>query len=113
MPHTERMWEKYYKLSSSQEFKASWNEFRFNGSPIFQFVTKAILEMIIKMQFPVAPPGGETTSASALDFSEAKALRYCGGYILRSLKSKITKSKNPLKNSLLLCLDDLLEGKIN
>ena len=44
----ERMWEKYYKLCSSEGFRSSWKSFLQNsiglgGSPIFfQFVTKAI-----------------------------------------------------------------------
>ena len=115
----ERMWEKYYKMCSSVEFRSKWNELLetsigFLGCPIFyQFVTQVILEKVIKAQFPVdSVPGNKesTITSSSLDFEEANALQYCGGYLLRSLKKKIGKSAHPLKEKLLLCIQDLLEG---
>ena len=67
---------------------------------------------IIKEHFPV-----EQTSAScshtinSLDFQEINALRYMAGYILRSLSKKIARSADPLKDELILCLDEIMEGK--
>lgn len=88
----ERMWEKFYKLCAKEEFQTMWKMFiqtsiGFNGSPIFyQFVTRAILEELIKIQFPTELPSGTIQPSSAsLDFDESNALRYCGGYLIRSL----------------------------
>ncbi len=114
----EQMWEKFYKLSSSERFRMSWTEFLqtsigFNACPIFyQFITKTILEGIIKTQFPVisSPSHCVVSLKTQLDFEECNALRYCGGYLLRSLKKKISKSAHPLKSSLLLSLEDLFEA---
>ncbi len=113
----EKMWEKYYKLCSSEDFRTSWTQFiqssiGFLGNPIYyQFVTKAILEEIIKIQFPVIHSySPNATEQVSLDFQERNALRYVGGYLLRSLKTKISKSANPLKESILLCLEDLFEA---
>ena len=44
-----------------------------------------------------------------IDYEESNALRYCAGYILRSVK-KIDASAHPMKKELLLCVEDLLEG---
>ena len=111
----ERMWEKFYKLCSGKEFRAKWmgfiqNTIGFKGNPIFfQFVTRSILEDIIKTQLPTELTK-QTKVTTSLDFEEYNALRYCGGYLIRSLKKKIKKSARPLKDSLLLCLNDLIEG---
>ena len=117
----ERMWEKFYKLCAKEEFNTMWKTFiqssiGFNGSPIFyQFVTRAILEEQVKIQFPTEVPlqPGASYTVTSLDFEDSSALRYCGGYIIRSLKKKIGKSAHPLRDALLLCLNDLIEeGKI-
>ena len=85
----ERMWENYYKLSSNEEFISSWITFlectiRMSGSPIFyQFVTRQVMESIIKMQFLLdysLTVSTDSEQSSGLDFQEANALRYCGGY---------------------------------
>jgi hypothetical protein len=44
-----------------------------------------------------------------LDFEDMNALRYCAGYLLRSVKSKIDSSAHPLKVKLLLCIEDMIE----
>ena len=35
------------------------------------------------------------------------------GYVLKSLYKKVSRSANPLKSSLLQCLKDMSEGKID
>ena len=71
-----------------------------------------ILEKVIQSQFPVDSDHEQSTSATPpLDFEEANALRYCGGYLLHSLKKKISRSAHPLKEKMLLCIHDLLEGQ--
>ena len=64
------------------------------------------MEDTIKTQLPMESQASEKSpserqSAMSLDFEEANALRYCGGYLLRSLKKKINKSAHPLKEALL------------
>ena len=55
----EHMWERYYKLRSSESFKARWAKLLQESigtevCPIFyQFVTDAIMEELIKQHFPV------------------------------------------------------------
>lgn len=109
------MWEKYYKMCSDKEFRSTWNKLLensigFQSCPIFyQFVTKVLLEDVIKRQFPIDSTS-QVTSHS-LDFQESNALRYCAGYLLRSLKNKINRSAHPLKQKLLLCVKDLCESE--
>lgn len=40
---------------------------------------------------------------------ETNAVRYAAGYVPRSLKKKLTKSANPIKEDLLLCLAELID----
>ena len=115
----ERMWENFYKLCSEDDFRSMWMTFiqtsiGLTGSPIFyNYVTRAILDDLIKFQFPVDPScNTQVAEPSSLDFAELNALRYCGGYLIRSLKSKVQASASPLKKDLLLCLDDLVEGML-
>ncbi len=114
----ERMWETFYKLCSEDDFRSMWMTFiqtsiGFTGSPIFYvYVTRAILDDLVKLQFPVDDPSCCNSQASSPDFAELNALRYCGGYLVRSLKNKVKASASPLKKELLLCLDDLVEGML-
>ena len=53
----ERMWEKFHKLTCSNEFRKDWSEFLHSSIGIrsvlfFQFVTKFMLEELIKVQMP-------------------------------------------------------------
>jgi hypothetical protein len=111
----ERMCENNYKLCSSDEFRADWVSFiqtsiGFPGDAIFyQFVTKAIMDEVIKNQLPVVS-SPVTVEASNLDFEECNALRYCAGYILLSVKKIVDKSSHPLKMALQLCVQDLFES---
>lgn len=76
------------------------------------FINLLQMKSVIKIQFPVSSSSSVNSSVTLqeLDFIEANALRYIGGYLLRSLSKKIMKSANPMKEELLLCLADLLEG---
>ena len=55
----EHMWEQYYKLRSSEEFKARWarllqQSIHSEACPIlYQFVTDSIMEALIKQHFPI------------------------------------------------------------
>lgn len=110
-----QMWEKYYKLSSSPEFCALWVDFLRSAivtAIFYQFVTEEIMNDVIRIQFPLdmSPTVDNNAGQKPLDFEEANALRYCGGHVLRSLRKKVNKSANPLKQQLLLCLADLFES---
>ena len=108
---------KILHLASSEEFRADWIEFLQTSigmgacAILYQFVTKAILEVIIKLQFTVLSTP-VTVEVAELDYDESNALRYCAGYILRSAKKKIEKSAHSMKKSLLLCVEDLFESQL-
>ena len=112
----QRMWENYYKLCSSDDFIDSWallhrNSIGLDPCPVFyQFVTKVIMEALIKQVFP-KPVSAEhqKKDVSPLEYEELNALRYTAGYILRSLIKKLDKSAHPLKQELILCIKELNE----
>ena len=86
----QQMWERYYKLRSSEGFVTRWAEFLqasvgSEACPIFyQFLTDSIMEVLIKEHFPIEMAYSERKLAS-LDYEEANALRYTAGYVIRTL----------------------------
>ena len=71
----EKMWERYYKLCSSDSFRSSWSRFietsvGLPGTPIFfMFVTKWIMEDVMKVQFLVDNVTGKSdTTGCAVRF---------------------------------------------
>ena len=113
--HRQRMWEKYYKYSSAG-LKEEWTIFLqssigFAACPIFyQFVTKVLLEAVIKQFFNIHLCIDETSQdVLKLGYEESNALRYTCGYVIRSLTKKLKRSGNPMKKELILCLEDMKE----
>ena len=78
----QRMWENYYKYSSSSEFRDAWtlflgNAIGFKSCPIFyQFVTKCIMDSVIKEEFPIASRAMQNTQSESLGYEEVNALRW-------------------------------------
>ena len=68
-------------------------------------MTDLIFEKLIK-SYGSTPPPLMTTKVS-VDYFEANTLRYMAGYVVQSLRKKITS--HPLCEQLLLCLSDLQE----
>ena len=114
--HRQRLWEKYYKYCSSVELKEAWSSFLqtsvgFAACPIFyQFVTKGLFEAVIKQFFNVpSSHSSESIQQDVLSYEESNALRYTCRYVLRSLVKKVKRSANPMKEELILCLEDMKE----
>ena len=63
-----------------------------------------------KARFPISAPR-TVENLESLSYIEKNALRYAAGYIPRSLYKKITKSKHPNEEELLLCLDDMVQSE--
>ena len=63
-----------------------------------------------KERFPISAPR-TVENLESLSYIEKIALRYAAGYIPRSLYKKITKSKHPNEEELLLCLDDMVQSE--
>lgn len=113
----ELMWESFYKLSTSDSHNNLWSTFLeenvgFRPDPIFyQFVTTTIMKRIIKDRFPPSQSTQEPEAVDNLDYEESNALRYTAGYVVRSLTKKLKRSAHPLKDELLLCLEEMVESK--
>ena len=109
------MWESYYKFRSSVDFSLKWIDHlspiggsRSDPCPIlYQFVTDAVMEELLKRYFPVETIGRSVQAT--LDYEEHNALRYMAGYVIRSLTKKVDRSSHPLKTRLALCLQELGE----
>ena len=112
----ERMWRKYHEFRSSGEFKSMWkrlfeNDFGGKLCPIFyQYVTNAVMEALIKEQFPTLEDSTTIEEpAPSLDDEEKSALRYVAGYVIRAVVKKIERSSHPEKRELEKCIKEVVE----
>ena len=67
-----------------------------------------MMGQMIKQKFAFVHPA-EMINDSPLDYEESNALRYTAGYVVKSLQKKIRKSAHPLKESISLCLTEMVE----
>ena len=115
----EIMWEKYYKLRLSDEYTQRWMQFLDSSisaqacTIFFQYVTDKIMDKLIKEHFTLPPSSSSTASCSRspapLEYNDRNALQYTVGAVVRALQKKVKKGAHPLKESLLLCLNDIQE----
>lgn len=112
----ERMWAKYNQLRISDDYKAFWETFvsqsvgRFAHPIFYQFVGQAAFNSLVKEYYKHAIPESSVT-VSVLTYEEKNTLRYTGSSVCHNLRTKISKSKHPLKKSLLIALNDLAEDE--
>ena len=110
----EMMWTKFHKIRTSEEYRVLWHPFlQLVGitemSTIFcQCVGEHVLKELAELQFPLIDKITSQSKPSELTCEETYGLRYAAGYVPRSLKKRLSKSTNPLKHELLLCLESLL-----
>ena len=109
----EVMWRSYYKLRTSPSFQSLWKEFVFksvsvDAHPIFyQYVTDQAFQAVMEETFNST--NGQVATVEPLTYGEENALRYVAGYVCHKLRKKITASKHPMRDKLLLCLMDLCD----
>ena len=110
----EMMWTKFHKIRTSEEYRVLWHPFlQLVGitemSTIFcQYVGEHVLKELAELHFPLIDKTTSQSKPSELTCKETYGLRYAAGYVPRSLKKRLSKSTNPLKHELLLCLESLL-----
>ena len=68
------------------------------------------MESLIQKHFPIESISSEDKCSTLIDYEEANALRYSAGYVIRSLTKKLLKSTHNLKEELVLCLQEVIEG---
>ena len=81
----ERIWENFFKLSSSEKYRQEWESQLDSigcnvATPIFyQFITDKMFGALLKTNYAISDEGSSTTSSTALDYNEMNALRYSAG----------------------------------
>jgi len=115
----EKMWRAYHQLRTSGGYIEKWEEFLQAAGVtgkcniFFQTTGDYMFKELIKVHHPLNKQEGSSSSSSTsrhqLTYMEMNAVRYAAGYIPRSLKKKLMKSTNPLKDNLLLCLMQLID----
>ena len=112
----EKMWRAYHQLRTSDGYVKKWEKFLQAAgiagkcSIFFQTIGDHLFKELIKVHHPLNEQvGSSSTSRLQLTYMETNAVRYAAGYIPRSLKKKLIKSTNPLKDDLQLCLMQLID----
>ena len=110
------MWEKVFKLRGSSDFNSMWSDFltlsiHESACPIFfQYVVDSVFNMLINHHFQVSEEEEEDIEVM-LNYAEKNTLRYTAGYVIRALVKKVKRSANPLKEQILSCLSDMMNGE--
>ena len=109
----ERMWGMYYSIRTSQTFTFLWSTFLQQSnsqatSLFYQSVTDKLFEKRIEFHFPISSSSESVeVDMSTLTFEEENALRYAAGYVLRTVRKKISKSSSPQREELIESVDML------
>lgn len=97
----EKMWSLFHQMRSEVSFQSKRNNFLEKHSmpqePLFyQHVTTKVFTTLLKQQCAVEieSPFDDTALTTSLNYEEENALRYIGGYILRSLSTNAKKEKD-------------------
>ncbi len=102
----EKMWENFFKVTTSSEFVESWKMHLQSASitpsaTFYQHVTDSMMKGLIKLEFPVDMAREDSTSVvDSLNYVEKIGLRYTAGYIIRALLKKMKKSKHYLREEI-------------
>ena len=115
-PDREKLWRNFQTFRISKDHFMLWNNFLKEsiksvnkGSAIFlQYVTTHIYKQLINKQF-ATPAIVHQKTACTLSYEEKNALRYAAGYIPRNLMSKLKRYACHNKESLSMCLLDIIE----
>lgn len=99
----EKMWALFHKMRANASFQQKWKQFlhvhSMPNEPLFyQHVTTKVFETILKRrcQLHTQSPFEEPAPVTQMTYEEENAVRYIGGYILRSLSTKAEKEKDSL-----------------
>ena len=112
----EKMWGIFHETRNSTKFVSLWRNLMQTAigrmaTPIFfQFVTDVMFKQLIKCHFPLNNDKSQAEKNEALTYEESNALRYAAGYVPRALRKRLEKGSHPLKEELILCLEDVCEG---
>ena len=105
------MWGLLLQTRTSEEFLTAWEKLMLltlkkPASPIFfQHVTDNIFKQLVKQKYPL--PEISAPQLPPLNFEEENAVHYAAGYVIKHLGEKIENRSSPLKQELLLCLQDM------
>lgn len=90
----ERLWSTYHQLSISSSFQQVWERFlpaeQLPNEPLlYQYITDQVLELLLKSKLAITDESTPLEhSENHLTFEEQNAVRYIGGYVIRSLHQK-------------------------
>ena len=110
-----KLWEQLFQLQISEEFLKKWEDFfRSIGvkkdTLFYQRVSDVIAELLIQQKYDSSMPRDKDLEPDTddLTYEECNIIRYASGFILRSLKKKLSTSAHPLKDEILEHLTELV-----
>ena len=111
----DRLWKSFFSIRSSSSFIARWTAFLESASVVatpvlYQHLTDLTFRMLIRQEYEIPAPAHDVVSSDAPGISEANALRYAAGYVVRQVSRKVNKCTDALQDKLLCCASKLLKG---
>ena len=101
--HRDKMWRNFHAVRVSTSFKMCWKNFlTLANSPLLY---QRLSDLIMEFQCS----DSTEPNITPLTYEDKNALRYVAGYVCDKLRIKISASKLPSKESLLLCLSELCD----
>lgn len=106
----EKLWTKFHEIRILPLFQSDWEKFlkvcKLKPDPlVYQRLSLECLVILLKQATPIQE--ANPTNITELTYEEANALRYMGGYIIRSLTSSLQKDDSMLVGlKLITNLDD-------
>ena len=100
----EALWPKLFQLQCTSSFIEQWQTYlttlQLPAEPVFyQNYTMIIFDSLVNSSIPKRVEASTSSRVNSLSFEEENAIRYMGGYVLKSLKDK-QKSDDELLHGL-------------
>lgn len=104
------IWSRFHQLRCSTAFQQKWKSFFLAVSlmhvPIFiQTVSSRIFDYLLKEKFPLSQCTTDEHYTPHLTYEEENAVRYVGGYVVRTLKKQVSRDEE-----VVVALNDLVES---
>ncbi|SMN02019.1 hypothetical protein SPONN_347 [uncultured Candidatus Thioglobus sp.] len=106
------LWSTYQGLISSSNFRAYWDQLfkeakLCSNALVYQFATQRLMDYLIVKAFPI-PQVSSSSSVPELTYIEENGLRYVCGYIVKTVKHKVSKSSSSMKVAFQFGLDSMI-----
>ena len=107
----EKLWTNFHEIRTLPIFQSDWEKFlkltNLEPDPlVYQRLSLESLTILIKQATPIQRTDTTAITVSDLTYEEANALRYIGGYIIRTLRESLKGNEDALGGLRVITNDD-------